>query len=184
MDCSIAILKLLLMVFNLVFFLVNLIMTILFAWKVTYPVSQGDMALSVLVIQLSLVGLTILFAFGLWVTIKRKFLLLKLFSIVLGIFIAAQVCVEAGNRAPRICSESPPTHNHSGAHRPLRLYRWSPRACYSLGKGRRSSLKSSKMHASPRTTRRWEITCGSVAVRPAATFRWGNPLRKVSQLVI
>jgi CDP-diglyceride synthetase len=108
MDCSIAILKLLLMVFNLVFFLVNLIMTILFAWKVTYPVSQGDMALSVLVIQLSLVGLTILFAFGLWVTIKRKFLLLKLFSIVLGIFIAAQVCVEAGNHAPRICSESPP----------------------------------------------------------------------------
>jgi len=91
MDCSNAILKLLLMVFNLVFFLINFIMTILFAVKVTYPVSQGNMVTSVLAIQLSLVGLTVLFAFGLWVTFKRKFLLLKLFSIVLSIFIAAQV---------------------------------------------------------------------------------------------
>lgn len=95
MECGIAILKLLLMVFNFVFCIVNFIMTILFFWKVTLPVSDGDMPVSILAIQFSLLGLTILFIFGLWVTVKRKFVLLKCFSILLAIFIAAQVAAAA-----------------------------------------------------------------------------------------
>jgi len=45
----------------------------------------------VLIIQFTLLGMTVVFAFGLWITCKRKFLLLKLYTIVLAAFVGVQI---------------------------------------------------------------------------------------------
>lgn len=62
-------------------------MTIAFFVKLTYHGADGI----VLVIQLTLLALTFVFAFGLWITCKRKFILLKIYTIVLSAFVVVQV---------------------------------------------------------------------------------------------
>ena len=67
--------------------LANFIMTIAFFVKLTLKGASGI----VLVIQLTLLALTIIFAFGLWITCKRKFILLKIYTVVLSAFVVVQI---------------------------------------------------------------------------------------------
>ena len=62
-------------------------MTILFGYKVLWVNHSG----TVVVIFLTLLGMTVVFGFGLWITCKRKFLLLKLYTIILAAFVAIQI---------------------------------------------------------------------------------------------
>ena len=50
----------------------NFALTIVFGWEVTRVAQSGI----VLIIQFTLLGMTVVFAFGLWITCKRKLLLL------------------------------------------------------------------------------------------------------------
>ena len=83
-----AALILLLLVFNLSFAVVNLVFTITFGYYVTRIAHHSN---SVLIIQLTLVGLTASFCMGVYITLKRRWLLLKLYAIVLGFFVVAQI---------------------------------------------------------------------------------------------
>ena len=65
----------------------NFALTIVFGWEVTRVAQSGI----VLIIQFTLLGMTVVFAFGLWITCKRKFLLLKLYTIVLAAFVGVQI---------------------------------------------------------------------------------------------
>jgi hypothetical protein len=87
-DFSAAVLKLVLAVSNLAFVLVNLVLAVTFGYYVTRLAHSST---SVLVIQLTLVGMVFVFAGGLYITVKRKFLLLKVYSIVLAAFVVLQV---------------------------------------------------------------------------------------------
>ena len=51
-------------------------------------IDQSDI---VVVIFLTLLGMTAVFGFGLWITCKRKFLLLKLYTVVLAAFVLVQI---------------------------------------------------------------------------------------------
>jgi hypothetical protein len=62
-------------------------MAVIFGWKVL-SINQSDI---VVTIFLTLLGMTVVFGFGLWITCKRKFLLLKLYAIILLVFVAIQV---------------------------------------------------------------------------------------------
>ena len=63
-------------------------MTIAFGYYVLIPASDSDV---VVVIFLTLLGMTVVFGFGLWITCKRKFLLLKLYTVVLAAFVLVQI---------------------------------------------------------------------------------------------
>ena len=65
----------------------NFALTIVFGWEVTRVAQSGI----VLIIQFTLLGMTVVFAFGLWITCKRKFLLLKLYTIILAAFVGVQI---------------------------------------------------------------------------------------------
>eukprot|EP01043_Picozoa_sp_COSAG02_P059952 COSAG02_NODE_7738_length_2868_cov_2.198989_1_plen_232_part_00 len=67
--------------------LANFIMSIVFFYYLTWNSPEGI----VVVIQLTLVALTFVFGFGLWITCKRKFILLKIYTVVLAAFVVVQI---------------------------------------------------------------------------------------------
>ena len=66
----------------------NFVLAILFAYAITSNSYQSG---TVVIMQSTLVALTLVFAFGLWITCKRKFFLLKIYSLVLLAFVVVQV---------------------------------------------------------------------------------------------
>ena len=88
MGLGLALVKLLLGVANLVFFLVNLVTSILFAYEVT---AKTGMEGVLMIIQLALIGICLVFLFGLWITWKSKYTLLKIYTLLLAAFVVAQV---------------------------------------------------------------------------------------------
>ena len=81
--------------------LANFILSIVFCYS--YIQLGIDFSGIVIVVQLTLVALTFVFGFGLWITCKRKFILLKLYTVVLFAFVVLQmialvaVAIGAGN---------------------------------------------------------------------------------------
>ena len=69
--------------------LANFIMTIAFAIDIT--AAMVDPPAIVLIIQLTLLAMTVVFGFGLWITCKRKFILLKIYTLVLAAFVVVQI---------------------------------------------------------------------------------------------
>ncbi len=67
--------------------LANFIMSIAFFYYLTLNSPEGI----VVVIQLTLLALTFVFGFGLWITCKRKFVLLKIYTVVLAAFVVVQI---------------------------------------------------------------------------------------------
>jgi hypothetical protein len=67
--------------------LANFIMSIAFFYYLTWNSPEGI----VVIIQLTLVALTFVFGFGLWITCKRKFILLKVYTVVLAAFVVVQI---------------------------------------------------------------------------------------------
>jgi hypothetical protein len=64
-------------------------MTIAFAIDIT--AAMVDPPAIVLIIQLTLLAMTVVFGFGLWITCKRKFILLKIYTLVLAAFVVVQI---------------------------------------------------------------------------------------------
>ena len=85
---GLAMVKLILLVSNAAFFLVNLLLAIVFGWKVVAVTTFTGV---IQIIQLSLIGLCFVFLFGVIITVKRKFFLLKLYTVILGVFVIAQI---------------------------------------------------------------------------------------------
>ena len=86
-----AMIKLILLVANGVFFLTDFILAILFY---VYVVRGGlGMKGAIGIIQYSLIGAALVFLFGIFITLKRKFILLKLYTLILAVFVVAQIGV-------------------------------------------------------------------------------------------
>lgn len=89
---STVVLKLLVAAFNLCFTVANFVLSCSFGYYVTRIAHHSR---TVLAIQFTLVGLTITFGFGLYITLQKKFVLLKLYAVVLAALTAAQALAVA-----------------------------------------------------------------------------------------